>query len=302
MMVKIRQSDWIRDHFRLIGAMGLVFILCFGAQAQSLCVATYNLNYGNRRGDQVLDAISKASPDLICFQESTTQSEQFLRDRLAKTYPFFHSVGHEGKYYAERFAFASKTTLTDVEFVPPTQGLFGFYLATLEVGRDARVPSSEVGRDTGVPSQKIQIVNVHLTPFHGNLKDGVLGATSALASTERTHAVEIDAILKRVDEKRPTIILGDFNSLSSFVAPKRLKELGFKDAFAELNSKPDSHPTWTWPTKPIPISLRIDYIFHTDHFIAKKSEVVRREGSDHFLLFAELDLENKEDNKEAGKP
>jgi endonuclease/exonuclease/phosphatase (EEP) superfamily protein YafD len=302
MMVKIRQSDWIRDYFRLLAAMGLVIILCFSAQAQSLCVATYNLNYGNRRGDQVLDAISKASPDLICFQESTTQSEQFLRDRLAKTYPFFHSVGHEGKYYAERFAFACKTKLSDVEFVPPTQGLFGFYLATLEVGRDARVPNSEIGRDARVPSQKIQIVNVHLTPFHGNLKDGILGATSALASTEKTHAVEIDAILKRVDPKRPTIILGDFNSMSSFVAPKRLKEQGFKDAFAELNTKPESHPTWTWPTKPIPISLRIDYVFHTDHLIAKKSEVVRREGSDHFLLFAEFDLASKEDKEEAARP
>lgn len=189
-----------------------------------------------------------------------------------------------------------------MEFVPPTQGLFGFYLTTLEVGRDAGLPKSEVGQDARVPSLKIQIVNVHLTPFHGNLKDGVLGATSALASTEKTHAVEIDAILKRVDEKRPTIILGDFNSLSSFVAPKRLKEQGFKDAFAELNSKPDSHPTWTWPTKPIPISLRIDYIFHTDHFIAKKSEVVRREGSDHFLLFAEFDVTSKDDNKESAKP
>lgn len=291
MMVKIRQSDWIRYVSRLLATMGLVIILSFGAHAQSLCVATYNLNYGNRRGDQVLDAISKASPDLICFQESTTQSEQFLRDRLAMTYPFFHSVGYEGKYYAERFAFASKTKLTDVEFVPPTQGLFGFYLATLEVGQDNRVPS-----------QKIQIVNVHLTPFHGNLKDGVLGATSALASTEKTHAVEIDSILERVDPKRPTVILGDFNSLSSFVAPKRLKEQGFKDAFAEVNSKPDSHPTWTWPTKPIPISLRIDYIFHTDHFIAKKSEVVLREGSDHSLLFAEFDVASKEDNKEAATP
>lgn len=302
MMIEIRQSDWIQDHFRLFGAIGIVFILGLGAQAQSLCVATYNLNYGNRRGDQVLDAISKASPDLICFQESTVQSEQFLRDRLAKIYPFFYSIGHQGKYYAERFAFASKTKLTDVEFVAPTQGLFGFYLATLEIGRDAWAPNSEVGRDGLVPSQKIQIVNIHLTPFHGNLKDGVLSATSALASTEKTHAFEIDAILKRVDEKRPTIILGDFNSLSSFVAPKRLKELGFKDAFAELNSKPDSHPTWTWPTKPIPISLRIDYIFHTDHFIANKSEVVRREGSDHSLLFAEFDLARKEGNKEAAKP
>lgn len=324
MKIEIWQHDWIRQLSSLFGALSLVIILSFGAHAQLLCVATYNLNYGNRRGDQVLDAISKASPDLICFQETTIQSEQFLRDRLAKTYPFFHSVGHEGRYYAERFAFASKTKLTDVEFVPPTQGLFGFYLATLEIGRDARVPhsdverdarvpnsdvgrdtrvaSSEVGRDAEFPSLTIQIVNVHLTPFHGSLKDGVLGATAALASTEKTHAVEIDAILERVDSKRPTIILGDFNSLSSFVAPKRLKEKGFKDAFAVLNSKPDSHPTWTWPTKPIPISLRIDYIFHSNHFTAKKSEVVRRAGSDHSLLFAEFDVASKEAKDEAVKP
>lgn len=89
MMIEIRKSDWIRDAFCLIAALGLVFILSFSAHAQSLCVATYNLNYGNRRGDQVLDAILKASPDLISFQESTTQSEQFLRDNLAKVYPFF---------------------------------------------------------------------------------------------------------------------------------------------------------------------------------------------------------------------
>ncbi len=189
MMIEFKQSDWNRDLFSLLAALGFVFILGFTTHAQSLCVATYNLNYGNRRGDQVLEAISKASPDLICFQESTVQSERFLRDRLAQTYPFFYSVGHEGKYYAERFAFASKTKLTDVEFVPPTQGLFGFYLATIEVGREAPVPNTEIGRDSRVPSRKIQIVNVHLTPFHGNLKEGVLGATSALASTEKTHAI-----------------------------------------------------------------------------------------------------------------
>ncbi len=155
-MIEFKQSDWNRVLFGLFTALGLVFILCFPTHAQSLCVATYNLNYGNRRGDQVLDAISKASPDLICFQESTIQSEQFLRDRLARTYSFFYSVGHEGKYYAERFAFASKTKLTDVEFVPPTQGLFGYYLATFEVGRDARVPDTEIGRDAREPSQRFK--------------------------------------------------------------------------------------------------------------------------------------------------
>ncbi len=70
--------------------------LASNAMAEPLRVATYNLNWGNRRGDQVLDAISTAKPDLVCFQETTPQSEQFLRAKLAPTFPYFAAVGHEG--------------------------------------------------------------------------------------------------------------------------------------------------------------------------------------------------------------
>ncbi len=100
----------------------IVFILSSSAWADTFCVATYNLNYANRRGDQVLDAVATADPDLVCFQETTIQSERFLREHLEKTHPFFYSVGHKGQYYAERFAFASKTELTDVKFRPPNAG------------------------------------------------------------------------------------------------------------------------------------------------------------------------------------
>jgi len=242
------------------------------AYAQTLCVATYNLNYSNQRGDQVLDAISKANPDLICFQETTEQSELFLKEKLAQSHSHFYSVGHEGRYLAERFAFACKSELTDTEFVPPGAGLFGFYTATLNFN-----------------GERIQIVNIHLAPFQVKRGGTFMDAMAALYKTEKIHADEIDVITKSMDTKRPVIIAGDFNSISTFVAPQRLVELGMIDAFASVTKDPDTHATWHWPTRPIPLALRIDYIFHSNHFTTQKSEVLRRDGSDHSLVYAVLE-------------
>uniref|UniRef100_UPI00190F8F11 endonuclease/exonuclease/phosphatase family protein n=1 Tax=Roseiconus lacunae TaxID=2605694 RepID=UPI00190F8F11 len=133
---------------KLASLLTFALTLATNASADSIRIATYNLNWGNRRGDQVLNALETAAPDVICFQETTVQSERFLRDRLAETHPHFHSAGHNGRYAGERFAFASKIKLTDLEFVPPTAGLFGFYSATLK-----RFDTS------------VRIINVHLTPF-----------------------------------------------------------------------------------------------------------------------------------------
>lgn len=262
----------------------IVCILSSSAWADTFCVATYNLNYANRRGDQVLDAIATADPDLVCFQETTIQSERFLREHLEKTHPFFFSVGHKGQYYAERFAFASKTDLTDVKFSTPHAGLFGFYAATIEIA--------------GTP---IQVVNVHLSPFQFQRDGGITGAMTALSATEEKHALEIAAIVETIDRSKPTLVLGDFNSISTFVAPKRLVALGMIDAFGSVHAEADSHPTWSWPTRPIPIALRIDYIFHTDHFTATKSKVLRRDGSDHALLYAELKIGERSDAHGAAK-
>ncbi|WP_442505713.1 endonuclease/exonuclease/phosphatase family protein [Novipirellula sp. SH528] len=252
----------------------VAFTLASYASADSIRIATYNLNWGNRRGDNVLDAIANADPDLICFQETTVHSERFLRERLAKTHPYFYAAGHEGRYAGERFAFASKVELTEVTFVPPTAGLFGFYTANLDFS------------DTTV-----RIVNVHLTPFQIKRGGGIGDAMAALSITEDKHATEIDAIVDTIDCKRPTIVVGDFNSISTFIAPRRLTGLGLIDAYATVHEDADSHPTWNWPTQPLPLALRIDYIFHTPHFTARESEIVHRDGSDHSLVFAVLNVE-----------
>ncbi|MEO1618433.1 MAG: endonuclease/exonuclease/phosphatase family protein [Planctomycetota bacterium] len=246
--------------------------------AEPLRIATYNLNWGNRSGDQVLNAIEAAKPDVICFQETTKQSEGFLRKHLSETHPYFHSVGHNGRYAGERFAFASNLELTEVTFVPPDAGLFGFYGSKLRHG-----------------GTTIQLVNVHLTPFQVKRGDGIREAMAVLSSTEDKHAIEINKILEAIDCDLPTVVAGDFNSLSSFHAPKRLTELGWVDAYASVHDEADADPTWRWPTRPLPLALRIDYIFHSSHFKTLESEIIHRAGSDHSLVVASLECHEEAD-------
>ena len=126
----------------------VAFLVASPAYGQSVRVATYNLNWGNRSGDQVIDAITAANADILCLQETTIQSEQFLNRHLADRYPEFHSVGHNGQYAAERFVIASRTRPRDLVFHPPGRGLFGFYAALFRIG-----------------NRDVCLVNVHLTPF-----------------------------------------------------------------------------------------------------------------------------------------
>lgn len=253
----------------------LALLLPSFASAETLCVATYNLNFANRHGDLVLDAIAVSNADVICFQESTVESEAFLRKRLASTHPHFYAVGHRGLYFAERFAFASRIELKDVVFTPPDAGLFGFLTATINYA-----------------GQPVRIVNVHLSPIQIAKDSGLSDVLAALSRSEEKRSIEIDTIVKNMDVKLPTIVLGDFNSISTFDAPKRLHDLGMIDAFAAINENADTFPTWRWPTRPIPLALRIDYIFHSSHFTTTKSAAVWREGSDHALVYASLSMKD----------
>jgi endonuclease/exonuclease/phosphatase family metal-dependent hydrolase len=243
------------------------------AAAQSIRVATFNVNWGNQHGDRMLEAIAAAKADILCLQETTPQAERFLKPRLADRYPEFHVVGHEGDYYAERFVFASRVKPLALKFHPPEAGLFGFYVATFRI-----------------EGREVCVVNVHLAPVVIEPESRMLDAMNALADFEERHAKEIEAILAAIDPEKPTIIAGDFNSVSTFKAPQRLLEKGFIDSFASMHDDADHHATWKWPTRPLPLALRIDYLFHTPHFETTASEILRDGGSDHYPLVSELKL------------
>jgi endonuclease/exonuclease/phosphatase family metal-dependent hydrolase len=247
------------------------------ADEPTIRIATYNINWGNNGGEQLQDVIAKSKADIIFFQETTLQFEPTLRKQLAAVYPEFYSSGHLGKLPAERFAFASKVKLRDVKFHPPKTGLFGFYTATFFWGKD-----------------EIRLVSVHLTPIMVPQNATFMVAMNAVSAIEGKHATEIAAILKDLDPAIPTIIAGDFNSLSTFKAPKSLVEKGFIDSFAAIHLQDaDQHPTWQWPTRPLPLKLRIDYIFHSKDLQTVKSEIIPQTSSDHFLVVSELKRSEK---------
>ena len=49
----------------------IFLMLAPDASADSICVATYNLNWSNRRGDEVLAAIEASKADVLFLQETT---------------------------------------------------------------------------------------------------------------------------------------------------------------------------------------------------------------------------------------
>lgn len=251
----------------------VLLLLISDAYAQQLRIATYNVNCRNNQRDKILEAIKAVDADIVCLQETTRPLERFLAKQLATTYPHTHSAGHHGKIPAERFTIASKHQLHELIFHPPQAGLFGFYSAEFELGKE-----------------RVHLTTVHLAPFLVRRGAGLREVIAAISEAEAVHAREMKSILQRVNANEPTIILGDFNSVANFRAPQQLVAKGFVDTFASAYENAEAHPTWSWPTKPLPLQLRIDYVFHTVHLKTLNAKVIRREGSDHSLVVAELEL------------
>jgi endonuclease/exonuclease/phosphatase family metal-dependent hydrolase len=115
-----------------------------------------------------------------------------------------------------------------------------------------------------------------------------MGALRAISEMEEIHAFEIAARWRQMATNRPTIILGDFNSLSAGNAPRFLRDRGFLDSLAVVNPQPDSQHTWHERTMGNDWSLRIDYLFHSPHLTTLESQVIAKPGSDHYPMVSRL--------------
>ncbi|MCA9055848.1 MAG: endonuclease/exonuclease/phosphatase family protein [Planctomycetaceae bacterium] len=241
-----------------------------------LRIATYNINWGNARIEEVVSAIQQSDADIVCLQETNAQSAATLRQVFSRQYPTIRFFGSVERYAAAGFGLLSRIPLRSEKFLPAEDGLFGACLVEL---------------DTGDPAA--QILNVHLQPvIFDRPRDevGLVHVRDAFLNAERIHLREIKHLLTHIDPDSPSLILGDFNSLSSFQAPSFLRDRGYLDSFAGTVNGPDAHPTWHWSTRLGDVSFRIDYIFHSPDWRTTDSQVIRTSGSDHFLLVSSLEL------------
>lgn len=239
----------------------------------ALKIATYNINWGNPDLKSVAKTIREADADIVCLQETNGQSEPYLQQAFRQSYRHIAFRGHEGRLAAERVGLLSRCPIQKLTFIPPKDGLFGFAVAEVQWGREA-----------------VQIAIVHLEPIMIPRGSGFREVLSALGEMEQTHEKEIACVYENLRRDMPTIIAGDFNSLSDFRAPTFLKQRRFVDSFAAVHDHPNSQATWHWPLKSGELSLRIDFVFHSPHFHTVDSRILQSRGSDHYLVVSTLSV------------
>ena len=244
-------------------------------------VATYNVNWGNRDAAAVAEIIREAGADLVCIQESRPEFEERLRHELRDNYPHVMFRGDNDRFPAERFGFLSKYAVRKEVFLPAQFGIFGTWIIEIQIA-----PESGAGKAASV----VQVANVHLEPIRPPEPGRLLTMHRVFAEMEKVHADEIARIHQQLSPALPTIVAGDFNSLSSGAAPAFLGKQGFIDSFAIVTKAADTKATWRWPTRWLDLAGRIDYIFHSPHLRTVSSHIVDRTTSDHSMVIATLEF------------
>jgi endonuclease/exonuclease/phosphatase (EEP) superfamily protein YafD len=228
-------------------------------QRADLKVATFNINFGNVDLRAIVETIRKSSADLVFLQETNRRSERFLRKHLSAEYPSTYFSNTNKKWAAGGFGLLSKEPIENAKVLPPAKGGL-FSLSPIRIARAA----------------------------------GLADVFNALQAMEEVHKREVAQLLKHLEGPEPMLVGGDLNSISSHNAPRTLAELGFVDAVGATNTRPDDETTWRWPLRGREVNFRIDYVFHSPHFQATRTEVLRTPASDHDLVLTELNwLGNK---------
>jgi len=234
-------------------------------------VATFNINWGNRRPQDTVDVIRRCGADLVLLQEVGPELETYLAKNMADLYADIRFRGDRSKYYAGGFGVLSSSPITAERFIPSRHGIFGYWVLKLTLDDRA-----------------IQVANVHLQPIMFDGTEGTLGAFGRLMEMEDVHLREIEQIYKSLSSRHPTLVAGDFNSFSSGAAVKYLTKRKMTDSFASVTNQPDLHPTWRWPLGQTEVKLRIDYLFHTQQLETLSSRIVESDVSDHSPVVSRL--------------
>jgi len=223
-------------------------------------VLTYNVNFGGPRPDLAAEAIRNADADVVALQETNPAWERFLRPRLEERYAhvrFRHCGGAGG------MAFLSKWPLRERAYARPEAGWFPGWVVEIQT-----------------PVGPVQFLNVHLRPpVSGRGSVGI----GPYFSTKPIRLAEVQALHKRLEPGKPTIILGDFNEDDSGRAVRWLRGQGMTDALREFDRRTS---TWRWRTRYLTLRHRLDHILYSPELHCLSAGVVKAGGSDHYPVIA----------------
>lgn len=231
------------------------------AAAPSAQVMAFNVQYDSKSPDASLTLIEKRAPELACLEELTTAYAARFKQRLGGHFP------HRA-------------------FSPRRDGTWGIGLATRlplvssEVFAQAPSQMPAVSGVVKLGDQQVVVICVHLFPPGARRRKGE-SLLAAMDENAKLRARQAGALVKRLaGEKRPVLLLGDFNESDSGDAVATLIKAGFTRA-----------PTGaTWPAG-LPVAPAVVGI---DHILARGARLseasVEAGGSDHKAVSARLEL------------
>lgn len=239
--------------------------------AQDVTVMTYNLHADNTNVDGVVAAILAADADVVALQEVGEEMGPLLRERLREAYPnasLTYRSGWGGLAVLSRFP------------VSPGSGWF----VPISLGN----PQVLI---VHTPQGDVDLVNLHNASLPRDVRDWPDLIPRAVAERE---AVSRSIVAYAARSERPLLVVGDFNTTERSTAYRILRQ-ELDDAWREAGfGLGSTFPGG--PESPTPFDLRlpqwlirIDYVFHSDAFVAKRAWIGEWEGaSDHRPVVAVL--------------
>lgn len=207
---------------------------------------------------RVTEAISKLDSDLIGVAEYEPTESTELFDQLTDSYPFH--VFYPGD---TDVGLLSRYPILSQQFIAPPDTRSPFIRALVDI--------------QGTP---VVVYVVHLTSPEMSLP-----FTYDDSARNREVAMVVDRLR---EETGPTLVLGDFNLSDQSDAYQSLDHV-LTDAFREAGRGLG----FTFPSQRrfIPPLIRIDYVWHSDHFVTHDAWVEQDSGtSDHLPVTAVVAL------------
>lgn len=260
-------------------------------------ILSWNVNYKNKRYQEILEFIKRENPDIVCLQEVNQELLEILIDEYGKhlaytvdffegTFPYYLVVisnlqgaiisEHElnsDKYFQNEFS--KKPSL--IQKIFSWKEALNYQTCTFEFA-----------------NKKIVIFNLHLT--NGN---------SYLQRFQEFEFILLNKLLLKNEESKENelvpIITGDFNtfqrnSISWFLFwlyGIKIRDLLVDEKFEflkllQLKSLKDLLPLNQSTQKIFIINSKLDYIITPKDFVAKGYILKQSFGSDHFPCFCEF--------------
>ncbi|MEW5848218.1 MAG: endonuclease/exonuclease/phosphatase family protein [Myxococcota bacterium] len=244
-----------------------VLTLAAVVATSSTTVMTYNVQYdaSAEQRARTLELIQQQAPDVLCVQEV---SKPFMREfdaRLRETYPHRKWEPRSGTW---GLGIVSRYPVREFRVFPQ---------------KPHKMPAAEAV--VVLPEQReLRVVCVHLFPPVAR-RNADASLMQTVGENAELRVQQAQGLVDRYrQERRPVLVLGDFNEPSSSGGLEVLRGAGFQEACSGPLS---CGPTWPGANSPWPAVVQIDHILGRGVSFSN-ARTVRGGGSDHLAVTAEL--------------